>query len=566
MTLSNKKKNIIQLVVSIATIILAGYISTFFFFRIDMTSEKRYTLNPVTKETLKNLNDIVHIRVYLDGDLPIGFMRMRRELKETLDEFKAYGGNMFHYEFINPSASVNSKDREALYRDLYEKGIEPTNVQESNPKGGSSQRIVFPGAIVSFMGKESPLNLLKNNPNLSGDENINISIQNFEFALMQVIIKLSQTNQPKIAFVHGHDELDEFETGDIVQELASQYEVHRVILGGEVGGLDPYSLVVVAGPKKHIPEADKLVLDQYLMNGGKILWFVDAVNVSIDSLSQGATTLAYPNNTNLEDMLFRYGVRVNPVLIQDMQCAVIPVNVALAGQDPRFSPVPWVYFPLLNAPETHPITRNLNLVRSRFVSPIDTVGGNSNLAKRILLSTSPYSRTLNVPLFINLRQIEQSPLERDFNRSFIPVAALVEGTFNSVFTNRPLAAFNNGKPFNFKEKSIPTRMLVVANSDIIRNDVSRRTDGAYITPLGYDKYTNQTFGNKEFVVNSVHFLVDETGLMELKNRDFKLRLLDKKKILEERKKWQLINLLIPSLTLIVLGIVWFFIRRYKFTR
>ena len=566
MTLSNKKKNIIQLVVSIATIILAGYISTFFFFRIDMTSEKRYTLNPVTKETLKNLNDIVHIRVYLDGDLPIGFMRMRRELKETLDEFKAYGGNMFHYEFINPSASVNSKDREALYRDLYEKGIEPTNVQESNPKGGSSQRIVFPGAIVSFMGKESPLNLLKNNPNLSGDENINISIQNFEFALMQVIIKLSQTNQPKIAFVHGHDELDEFETGDIVQELASQYEVHRVILGGEVGGLDPYSLVVVAGPKKHIPEADKLVLDQYLMNGGKILWFVDAVNVSIDSLSQGATTLAYPNNTNLEDMLFRYGVRVNPVLIQDMQCAVIPVNVALAGQDPRFSPVPWVYFPLLNAPETHPITLNLNLVRSRFVSPIDTVGGNSNLAKRILLSTSPYSRTLNVPLFINLRQIEQSPLERDFNRSFIPVAALVEGTFNSVFTNRPLAAFNNGKPFNFKEKSIPTRMLVVANSDIIRNDVSRRTDGAYITPLGYDKYTNQTFGNKEFVVNSVHFLVDETGLMELKNRDFKLRLLDKKKILEERKKWQLINLLIPSLTLIVLGIVWFFIRRYKFTR
>ncbi len=566
MTLSNKKKNIIQLVVSIATIILAGYISTFFFFRIDMTSEKCYTLNPVTKETLKNLNDIVHIRVYLDGDLPIGFMRMRRELKETLDEFKAYGGNMFHYEFINPSASVNSKDREALYRDLYEKGIEPTNVQESNPKGGSSQRIVFPGAIVSFMGKESPLNLLKNNPNLSGDENINISIQNFEFALMQVIIKLSQTNQPKIAFVHGHDELDEFETGDIVQELASQYEVHRVILGGEVGGLDPYSLVVVAGPKKQIPEADKLVLDQYLMNGGKILWFVDAVNVSIDSLSQGATTLAYPNNTNLEDMLFRYGVRVNPVLIQDMQCAVIPVNVALAGQDPRFSPVPWVYFPLLNAPETHPITRNLNLIRSRFVSPIDTVGGNSNLAKRILLSTSPYSRTLNVPLFINLRQIEQSPLERDFNRSFIPVAALVEGTFNSVFTNRPLAAFNNGKPFNFKEKSIPTRMLVVANSDIIRNDVSRRTDGAYITPLGYDKYTNQTFGNKEFVVNSVHFLVDETGLMELKNRDFKLRLLDKKKILEERKKWQLINLLIPSLTLIVLGIVWFFIRRYKFTR
>ncbi len=566
MSLSNKNKSLIQFVVSVISIILIGYISTFFFFRIDLTSEKRYTLNPVTKETLRNLNDIVNIKVYLDGELPIGFKRMRRELKETLDEFKVYGGNKFHYEFINPSASANQKERDALFRDLYNKGIEPTNVQESNPKGGSSQRIVFPGAIISFMGKEAPLNLLNNNPNISGEENINISVQNFEFALIQSIIKLSQTNVKKIAFVHGHDELDEFETGDIVQELASQYEVHRVILGGEVGGLEPYSLVVLAGPKKQIPEADKLVLDQYLMNGGKILWFVDAVNVSVDSLSQGATTLAYPNSTNLEDMLFRYGVRVNPVLIQDMQCAVIPINVALAGQDPRFSPVPWVYFPLLNAPETHPITRNLNLIRSRFISPIDTVGENPVLKKRVILSSSPYSRTLNVPLFINLRQIEQSPLERDFNVSNIPVAVLAEGIFSSVFSNRPLSSFNNGKPFTFNEKSTPTRIMVVASSDIIRNDVSRRTDGAYITPLGFDKYTNQTFGNKEFVLNSVHYLIDESGLMELKNRDFKLRLLDKRKILEERFKWQLINLLTPSLILILLGLVWYFVRRYKYTR
>jgi len=566
MSRKSKQKIVLELVVSVTTILLIGYISSFLFFRIDLTSERRYTLNPVSKDILKNLEDIVHVKVYLDGDLPIGFKRMRRSLKESLNEFHVYGGKMFHYEFINPTASTNPSVRDALFKDLYDRGLEPTNVQENNPKGGTSQRVIFPGAILSYKGQETTLNLLMNNPSLSGDENINISIQGFEYALIHSIIKLSQDKPPKIAFVHDHGQLDEFETGDIVQELAEQFEVHRVILGGEVGGLAPYSVVVMAGPSKSVPEADKLVLDQYLMNGGKILWFIDAVKVSIDSLSKGATTLAFPNQHNLEDMLFRYGARVNPMLIQDMQCAVIPINIALAGQDPRFAPAPWVYDPLLDAPENHPITRNLNLIRSRFISPIDTVSQNPDIHKTILLSTSPYSRTLNVPLFVNLRQIEQSPLERDFNRSNIPVAVLLEGVFESVFANRPLSSLNNGNPFSFREKSLLTRMVIVSNSDIIRNEVSRRTDGAYITPLGFDRYTNQTYGNKEFIVNTINYLMDETGLMELKNRDFKLRLLDKKKILEQRKKWQIINLVLPSFILLIFGLIWYIVRKNKYAR
>lgn len=561
-----KQRILFELAVSVVAILLIGYISRFVFFRIDLTSERRYTLSPVTKDFLQNLDDIVHVKVYLDGDLPIGFKRMRRSLKETLDEFRVYGDRMFHYEFINPTASTNPAIRDALYKDLYNKGLEPTNVQERNPKGGTNQRIIFPGAILSYKGKEVTLNLLKNNPSLSGDENINISIQGFEYTLIHSIIKLSQDKSPKIAFVHDHGQLDEYETGDIVQELADQFEVHRVILGGEVGGLDPYSVVVMAGPTKPVPERDKLVLDQYLMNGGRMLWLINAVNISIDSLSQGATTLAYPNQHNLDDILFRYGARVNPMLIQDMQCAVIPVNIALAGQDPRFAPAPWVYYPLLEAPESHSITRNLNLIRSRFISPIDTVGLNADVKKTILLYTSPYSRTLNVPLFVNLRQIEQSPLEREFNKSNLPVAVLLEGIFPSAFVNRPLGAFNLGKPFNFMEKSVPTRMVIIANSDIIRNDVNRRTDGAYITPLGYDRYTNQTFGNKEFIVNTINYLIDESGLMELNNRDFKLRLLDKKKVLEQRKKWQLINLIVPSAILLLFGLIWYFVRKLKYTR
>jgi ABC-2 type transport system permease protein len=565
MATSSRNKNIFELLIFLAALILLGYISNFLFLRIDLTSEKRFTLSPVTKEVLSDLDDVVYVRVYLDGDLPMGFKRMRRSIKETLDEYRVYGEAMFHYEFINPTASPSKEIRDAELRHLYDLGLEPTNVQEQYPKGGTTQRIIFPGAIVSYKGREAVVNLLVNNPALSGDENINISIQGFEHKLISTILKLKPDELPKLAFIHGHGQLDEFETGDIVKDLAQQFEVHRVILGGEVGGLDPYSVVIMAGPTEKVSESDKLVLDQYIMGGGKILWFIDGVNVSIDSLSRGATTLAFPNQHNLDDILFRYGVRINPTLIQDMQCAVIPVNVALEGQDSRFAPAPWVYYPLLNAPEVNPITRNLNLIKSQFVSVLDTVGLNSEVRKDFLLWTSEYSRVLDVPLFINLRQIERSPLEREFNRSFLPIAVLLEGFFPSAFTNRSLSAFNNNNPFHFKERSVPTRMIVVADADIIRNEVNRRGDGAYISPLGYDRYTNQTFGNKELVINMVNYLYDDKGLMNLRTREFKLRLLDRKKIMENRIKWQVINLTLPSIVLLVIGIIWLIIRRKRYT-
>jgi ABC-2 type transport system permease protein len=562
---SAKKRSVLELLVSIISVVLLCYISSYAFLRLDLTAEKRYSLDPNTKEILKNLDDVVHVRVYLDGDLPIGFRRMRRELKEMLNEFKVYGDRMFQFEFINPSKSVNPTERDAIMRDLYDKGLEPSNIQERNPRGGTTQRVVFPGAIASYKGREVVINLLKNNPALSGEENINNSIQSFEYALISSFLKIKPDKLPKLAFVHGHGQLDEIETGDIAQELTHQFEVHRVILGGEVGGLNPYSVVIMAGPSQKVPEADKLVLDQYIMGGGKLIWFVDAVQISIDSLSQGATTLAFPNNHNLDDILFKYGVRLNPTLIQDMQCAVIPVNVALNGQDSRFAPAPWVYYPLLSSPNNHPITRNLNLISGKFISPIDTVGLNPRIDKHILLYSSPYSRTLKTPMFVNLQQVEQSPLEKDFSQSNIPVAVLLEGVFPSAFTNRPLTSFNNGKPFQFHSSSIPTRMIVIADADIIRNDVSRRPDGAYVTPLGYDRYTKQTFGNKEFIVNMVNYLNDDKGLMNLRTREFKLRLLDRSKVLEQRTRWQIINLTIPSILLLIFVSIWLFIRRKRYT-
>ena len=565
MNLKVGRRSIIEFTMGVIAIVLIVYISSFAHFRIDLTAEKRYTLDKPTKEVLADLDDIVSVRVYLDGDLPMGFRRMRRELKELLDEFEVYGNRMFQYEFINPLQSVDKSERDAFVRDLFDKGLQPTNIQERDPRGGSTQKTIFPGAIVSHKGKERVVNLLKNNPALSGDENINISVQGFEYTLVSTIMALKPEFLPKLAFVHGYGELDELETGDIAQELVKQFEVHRVVLGGEVGGLNPYSVVVMAGPTERVPEADKLVLDQYIMGGGKVLWILDGVEVSIDSLSQGSTTLAFPNDHNLEDILFKYGARVNPMLIQDMQCAVIPVNMALANQNSKFVPAPWVYYPLLNAPSSHPITRNLNLISSRFISPIDTVGMDPQISKQILLRTSPYSRTLTVPLFVNLRQVERSPLETEFNQQNLPVAVLLEGVFPSAFNNRPLSSLNNGNPFRFHQQSVPTRMVVISDADIIRNEVSQRADGAYVTPLGYDRYSRQTYGNKEFLVNVINYLNDDKGLINLRTREFKLRLLDKNKVLEQRVTWQVINLVVPSLVLLILVGIWMFIRRKRYT-
>ncbi|HPF93252.1 MAG TPA: gliding motility-associated ABC transporter substrate-binding protein GldG [Tenuifilaceae bacterium] len=563
--ISPRSKSLTELAIGFVTIILVGYIASVAYLRFDLTTEKRYTLDRNTKDVLTNLDDIVHVKVYLDGELPLGFRYMQRELSELLGEFEVYGKRMFQFEFIDPTSSTSKAEREAMLRDLTDKGLEPTNVQERDPKGGTTQRIIFPGAVVSYKGREAMVNLLKNNPALSGDENINISIQGFEYAILSAMLKLQPDSLPKLAFVHGHGQLDEFETGDIAQELVGQFEVHRVMLGGEVGGLDPYSVVIMAGPTKRVSEADKLVLDQYIMGGGKVLWFVDGVTVSIDSLSNGATTLAYPNNHNLEDILFKYGARVNPTLIQDMQCSVIPVNVSLPGQDSRFAPAPWVYYPLLNSQQPSNNSQ-FNIVSAKFASPVDTVGLNPEVQKQFLLKTSPYTRTVNVPAFINLAQIEQSPLERDFTQSNLPIAVLLEGEFPSVFNNRPLASLNNGNPFRFREKSMPTRMIVVADADIIRNDVSRRGDGAYITPLGYDRYTNQTYGNKDLVVNMVNYLSDDMGLMNLRSREFKLRLLDKNKVLEQRTKWQLLNLVVPSAVLLLFVIAWLLVRRKRYAK
>ncbi len=548
-----KKQNLFQLLIVVANVLIVCYISSIVFFRIDLTQEKRYTLSGVSKQILRSLSDEVLIKVYLEGDLPSGFKRLNKSVHEMLDEFRIYAGKNIQYQFIDPYKNPAPKVVNSLVQELYDKGLQPTNIKLKDDKGGYSEKLIIPGALVSFNGVELPLNLLSNNAGLSGEENLNNSIQGLEYSLINIIHNITNTKLEKIAFLEGHGELDQYSVGDITRELANYYQVDRGQINGNIHSLDPYKCIIIAKPEKAFSEEDKFVLDQYLMNGGKLLWFINPIKVDLDSIALGHT-LAYIQQLNIDDQLFKYGIRINPELVQDVQCAIIPVNTSIIGTQPKFTPTPWLYLPLLSVCQSHPISRNLNLIKAEYCSYIDTLLSNGMLKKTILLNSSKFTHLHQVPSIISFSEIKQQHQRSDFDKSYLPVAVLVEGRFPSVFKNRILSGLQINGSYHYLDLSIPTKMLVVADGNIIRNDVRTTQQGSLITPLGFDKYTSQTFGNKDFVLNAVNYLTDETGLMNLRSRQIILRLLDKALIQDDKLKWLLINVLMPVLIIIILGI------------
>jgi len=559
-----KIKNLVQFFLTILILGLIIYLSSVLYFRIDLTSEKRYTLTNATRNILRNIEQEVFIQVYLEGEMPIGFKNMRRATKELLDEFRIYSRKKVIYEFINPAESPDQKVRNEVFRKLDSKGLKATNALFSDKEGGRSQKIIFPGAIVNYNGMEMAVNLLKNNTSLTPSQNLNNSIEGLEYEFIHVIKNISSDTIYKVAFIEGHGELDEYQVGDITMELARFYHVDRGVISGKPGILDDYAAVIVAKPREAFSEADKFVIDQYIMNGGGVLWLIDAVRVDWDSLEQTGVTVGLVEQINLDDQLFKYGVRINPNLIQDINCAIIPINTAFVGQQPKYVPAPWLYFPLLFPLESHPVTKNLNLIRSEFVSVIDMVGGERRIKKKILLRSSKDTRVVGVPVFIRLEDIKDPPAEREFNKPFQSTAVLLEGEFESVFKNRMISQYIKNQDIDFRDQSIPNRMIIVADGDIIRNEVSVRADRIIPLTLGQDRYTQQTYGNKEFILNAVHYLAEETSLVEIRSRTLTLRLLDKTKIINEKFKWQLINTVLPVLILVLFGLVNWYFRKRKF--
>ena len=544
----------VRLMAGVAVIILLNVIGSFIHQRIDLTSEKRYTLSPITRQTLRNLNGTVFIRVYLDGELPPGFVRMRSAIEDLLEDFSRYAPRRIEYEFQDLNEETDEAFRRNMITGLYDKGLQPTSIQIREKDGSTTQKIIFPGAVISYGGIDMGINLLKNNPGRNHEVNLNNSIQALEYEFINMIRNLSDEEVEKIAFIEGQGELSGYSVGDIMKDLSTFYQVDQGVIGGLYGSLDDYKAILIAKPVSRFSEEDKYVIDQYIMKGGAVLWFLDMVEVSLDSLIDGST-FAFYRPLNIEDQLFKYGVRINPELVRDIRCHVIPVNRGVVGGQPNWQLSPWYYYPIVVPDENHPVTRSLNVVKLEFASTIDTVGENQDVRKSVLLASSPYSGTLQAPAEISLRITDAGPAQEEFNKSDLPMAVLLEGTFDSDFTNRPVPPGVKDKPEKTIEISKSTGMLVVSDGDIIRNDVRNTASGIEILPLGFDRYSSQVFGNKDFILNAVNYLTDKTGLIQLRGREFKLRLLDERKSMDNALEIKLINMVLPSALIILFGLM-----------
>lgn len=559
-----KLRGWLQFLISVAAILIIAFTGSFLRFRFDLTEDGRFTLSKPTLQILKQLKNDIYIQVYLDGEIPIPLKRLKRSVGEMLDEFKIASGSRIDYEFINPSADKDVKKREALYETLIKKGLNPVRLNAGDNEGGVSQKIIFPGMIVNYNSIEVPVNFL-NNSTVSYEQNILRSMEGLEYEIIQTISTVSSDTIKKVAFLEGQKEIPEIETADITMNLAKYFTVDRGTIGGKMGVLDKYSAVVVAGPEKEFTEPDKLVLDQYIMNGGKVLWLIDEVTVNTDSLMKGATVGLY-RPLNIEDQLFRYGVRINPLIVQDMECATIRLMLMSNNTRQQVVSAPWSYYPLLRPSSVHPVTRNLNRVEGQFVNYMDTVGLDPLVRKKILLSSSPHSRMVSPPVMISLKEAEVAPAEKDFNQPNLPVAVLLEGRFTSAFKNRMVDNLTDNKNLKIREDSRDTRMIVISDADVIRNEVKRSgLDETYL-PLGQDKYTGQIYGNRDFILNCINWLVDNRGIMELRSREVKLRLLNKQTAKTERLKWQIINFAGPLIVVILAGAFYSFFRKKRYTR
>jgi ABC-2 type transport system permease protein len=561
-TRPNRRRDLLNLLLSIIIIILLNYIAGFVFHRFDLTSEKRFTLTPSSKKLVKDLDDIVYVKVYLDGDFPgaPGFKRLRNATKELLDEFRAYGGDNIQYDFIDPNAISDKKQKQQLFEQLNKKGLQPTNLEVKGEKG-LNQQIIFPGAIITYKGQETPWALLKTQMDASPDEQLNNSIQALEYEFANNIRKLSIGIKPRIAFIDGQHELDTLQLADISIDLSEYYEIVHISIQHKLKSLKGLKAIIIAHPDSSFDEKDKFIIDQYIMNGGNVLWLLNPVYVSYDSLTKSAVTMGIENPLNLKDQLFKYGVRVNANLIQDLQCSVIPVNKALVGQQPEWKPMPWLFSPLIIPTSQHPIVKNLDVIKVDFASSIDTIG-TLDIHKTILLHSSRYTKLINAPVRVNLAIVNIRPDESQFKKSFQPVAVLLEGRFESLYKNRIPPSIAKDSAIGFKESGNPAKMIVISDGNIIRNAVDRN---GQIVPLGYDRFTRKMYADKNFLLNCVNWLCDDSGLMSARAREIKLRMLNKKKITNERMKWQFINTMLPLVIVILTGIILYVIRKRKYT-
>ena len=556
-----KKKDLQYLGLFIVILIAINIASSFVFTRFDFTAEKRYTLSSITKGELSDLSDNIQVTVYLEGEFPSAFKRLRNSTKDILSEYKAYANGRFRFDFVNPLTG-SQENQQAVYQELVSKGLEPTNLSVKTD-AGLTQKIVFPAALITYQGKQIPVNLFQNREGLPPEEVLNNSIQNLEYAFTSSIKKITSGGKPRIGFTEGHGELSDLQLSDALNTLQSGYEAGRVDLKTiPFEGMDRLKVLVIPKPDRPFTEAEKYKIDYFLMRGGSLFFAIDNVNAELDSLRGMGSQLAFAKKLNLDDMLFTYGVRVNYDLLADMNCAQIPVNVGNIAGQPQMQMVPWLFYPIFVPVSKHPLVKNLDGIRSEFANTVDTIAL-PGISKQVILSSSPYSRLLKTPNMISLEMIAQEPDPREFQSRPKSVGVLLEGAFTSNFRNRPVPEEITDK-VTIPEKGKAARIIVVGDGDILKNQINTQ-DGSAL-PLGYDRYTQKQYGNKNFLLNIADYLTDDSGIIELRNKEIRIRLLDRAKVRDEKLTWQLLNILLPLALLAIFAAVWHFYRKTRFAK
>lgn len=536
-----------------AALAIFGFVADVWALRLDLTSEKRYTLADVTDRYVANAKGPVAVKLYLNGELNPGFRRLRRSAVELCEELDYKAGHGVLLMTEDPT-ELAPDDAKAFQEELAQVGLAGVPVFETKEDGQKTRTVVYPYAKVAMGDRHLWLNLLENIPGQSGEESLNRSVEGLEYKFTEAIARLGRDSVPRVAFLEGHGELDEIDVVDATRALSEHFEVDRGRVGGNPNLLAPYKVVIVAKPTQRFSEADKYALDQYAMHGGRILWLVDAVNMTLDSLRQSSHAVGIASDANLMDQLFVYGVRVRQSVVEDMSCGMVPISVP--GQDGRSQvvPMPWLFSPLMATNNACPVTRNLAFVRGDFASPIDTVGEELELRRTPLMRTSAMTRSTEVPVVAQLATIHHKPRPEEFPQRHLTMAILEEGRFRSAFKRRRLPEGAVPHSQGVSELSVPTKMIFVGDGDVIRNDVRfRHSDNPTVVPLGFDEMSRQTFGNKDFIVNAVQYLADDDGLMALRNRSFELRLLDRQKISQGTLSYKLLALLAPLAAIALVG-------------
>jgi len=576
---SNKKQNlrrsnIFEIVAVLLVLIFVNVISSYLFTRLDLTAEKRYTLSDATKKMLKNIDEPALFRVYLEGeDLPAEYRRFRNEIKDMLDQFRAYN-RYVEYEFVDPNKFDSDEEKMQFYQKLAQKGITPIPVS-STDEGVQKQQILFPAMEVSYRGNETAMQLQASGvTSKSTDEVVNASVEGLEYNFVTALHRLMLTQKPRIGFLLGHGELEKIDLFDIQMSLVDDYSVENVYLNKNINALtgrvmdtrdssiriaNRFDVLVVPKPTAMFSDMDLYVLDQFVMYGGKVLWLVDALDANMDSLQNQAQTFAVRLPLGLDDMFFNYGVRINSNLLMDYRCRAIP----MMGNDNRMQMVPWYYFPTLVPNSDHPIVRNLDVLKTDFVSSIDLI--DNDITKTVLLTTSDHVHVKNAPVNIQLADAMIQPDEQLFNRSGLPVAVLLQGRFQSMFRSRLTDEFTSLVEMGYKSQcDEPGQMIVVSDGDMIRNSVAMSEQGPYPLPLGYDRYTNVEFANKTFILNAINYLAGDEGMIEARPRNIAIRRLDLVKAKERRAYFQVATMVYPVLMVLLLAVVVLGVRRAKY--